>query len=243
MRVRSAPSTHSDCLANLRTGDRVTALEREGNWIRHSQGWSLLQSDAGVFLEPVKVEAAPSADSNKAPGIQSAPTIDLSMKLPSDATGGSNSFSSDSPNNSALEDRSQAREYVIKSGYLRKTSRVVHRWQKRFFQLTNLNLRYFESESQLNEVRGEIPLLGAVVEISADDTKLIRLRPLRGQRCFEFKAETDAEALVWCSAIHGLYPPFFWIFEDTLTLSAQLTHSFPILQILRTLLRSAWMRS
>lgn len=59
LRIREQPDANAAQVGKLPFGAVVTALRKKGNWIEHSQGWSMIsdgQRDGKMFLKPLFVE-------------------------------------------------------------------------------------------------------------------------------------------------------------------------------------------
>eukprot|EP00467_Chlorarachnion_reptans_P001697 CAMPEP_0114527016 /NCGR_PEP_ID=MMETSP0109-20121206/23374_1 /TAXON_ID=29199 /ORGANISM="Chlorarachnion reptans, Strain CCCM449" /LENGTH=526 /DNA_ID=CAMNT_0001708919 /DNA_START=54 /DNA_END=1635 /DNA_ORIENTATION=+ len=52
IRIRSSPGLSGKVKGCLNHGDVVQVIERKGNWVRHSKGWSLVQDDGDELMSP-----------------------------------------------------------------------------------------------------------------------------------------------------------------------------------------------
>lgn len=74
IRVRDAPNTNANAIGKLEAGQICVSTQRQGNWFKHAQGWSMFEGDGKIFAQPVKEEILPSYQALITVRVRSAPS-------------------------------------------------------------------------------------------------------------------------------------------------------------------------
>lgn len=56
--VRATPSATGTLVGAITAGTTVTEIERDGDWLHHSAGWSLIAASGQTLLQPLVSEDA-----------------------------------------------------------------------------------------------------------------------------------------------------------------------------------------